>query len=302
MKGKRWQTTCLLLLFGTAVSWALGGGGGGKIGSGGGRTDTVNIELQNVPYVQQNIDTYYAGVGAEALTRSDSYCGLASAMMVRAMGRDWPSEFSRALDYWSVRDVAYNNNELRAWDNLLLTNARLVYSQNLDVTYNGLLHIGRHYDDQNYEDTKNLLQHIYTLNDFSGYAIRNQDNVVACDMRPVEADEVMDIIWKHIEKHKKPVVTLIDSSKVGLSENQWKSSNLSVSLHYNVVYGISNIDGVRKFYVYDPWHEFNDKEYDEEKYQWMMTLTSSNDTFWLYEYARTYPPYIDKTCYLMIIH
>lgn len=77
MRGKLWRAVCLLLLFGTAVSWALGGGGGGKIGSGGARTDTVNIELQNVPYVQQNIDTYYAGVGAEALTRSDSYCGLA---------------------------------------------------------------------------------------------------------------------------------------------------------------------------------------------------------------------------------
>ena len=302
MKGKRWQTTCLLLLFGVATAWALGGGGGGKIGSGGARTDTVNIELQNVPYVQQNIDTYYAGVGAEALTRSDSYCGLASAMMVRAMGRDWPSEFSRVLDYWSVRDVAYNNNELRAWDNLLLTNARLVYSQNLDVTYNGLLHIGRHYDDQNYEDTKNLLQHIYTLNDFSGYAIRNQDNVVACDMRPVEADEVMDIIWNHIETYKKPVVTLIDSSKVGLSENQWKSSNLSVSLHYNVVYGISNENGERELYVHDPWYETGSKAYKETEYKWMMTLTSSYNTFWLYEYAKMYPPYIDKPCYLMTIH
>ena len=86
MRGKLWWAACLLLLFGVATAWALGGGGGGKIGSGGARTDTVNIELQNVPYVQQNIDTYYAGVGAEALTRSDSYCGLASAMMVRAMG------------------------------------------------------------------------------------------------------------------------------------------------------------------------------------------------------------------------
>ena len=77
MRRKLWRAVCLLLLFGVATAWALGGGGGGKIGSGGARTDTVNIELQNVPYVQQNIDTYYAGVGAEALTRSDSYCGLA---------------------------------------------------------------------------------------------------------------------------------------------------------------------------------------------------------------------------------
>ena len=301
MKGKRWQTTCLLLLFGTAVSWALGGGGG-KIGSAGVRTNTVSIELQNVPYVQQNIDTYYPGVGSDALERSDSYCGLASAMMVRAMGEHWPSEHSRALDYWSVRDVAYNNNELRAWDNLLLANARLVYSQNLDVTYNGLLHIGRHYDDQNYEDTKNLLQHIYTLNDFSGYAIRNQDNVVACDMRPVEADEVMDIIWNHIETYKKPVVTLIDSSKVGLSENQWKSSNLSVSLHYNVVYGISNEKGEKEFYVHDSWYSTQSRKYTESRYKWMMTLPNSYDTFWLYDYARMYPPYINKPCYIMTIH
>ena len=310
MRGKLWRAVCLLLLFGTAVSWALGGGGGGSteskklIGGKGGsvsyRRDTVDIQLKNVSYIQQNIETAPGSGIYEA--RSNMYCGLASAMMVRAMGEHWPSEHSRALDYWSVRDVAYNNNELRAWDNLLLTNARLVYSQNLDVTYNGLLHTGRHYDDQNYEDTKNLLQHIYTLNDFSGYAIRNQDNVVACDMRPVEVDEVMDIIWNHIETYKKPVVTLIDSSKIRVMQLQWNSSSQPITLHYNVVYGISNIDGVRKFYVYDPWHEFNDKEYDEEKYQWMMTLTSSYNTFWLYEYARTYPPYIDKPCYLMTIH
>ena len=262
--------------------------------------DTVDIKLQNVPYIQQNIEII-PGSGIHE-TRSDMYCGLASAMMVRAMGTHWPSEHSRALDYWNVGDVAYNNNELRAWDNLLYTNAGLVYSQNLDITYNGLIHTGRHYHYQNYEDTKNLLQHIYTLNDFSDYAIRNQDNVVACDMRPVEADEVMDIIWNHIETYKKPVVTLIDSSKIKVMQSQWNSSYQPVTLHYNVVYGISNVDGVRKFYVYDPWHEFNEKEYEEEKYKWMMTLTSSYNTFWLYDYAKTYPPYIDKPCYIMTIH
>lgn len=121
-------------------------------------------------------------------------------------------------------------------------------------------------------------------------------------MRPVEADEVMDIIWNHIETYKKPVVTLIDSSKVNLSENQWKSLNLSASLHYNVIYGISNENGERKFYVHDPWYETGSKAYKETEYKWMMTLTSSNDTFWLYEYARIYPPYIDKPCYIMTIH
>lgn len=291
------------------MSWALGGGGGGSTeskkligGKGGGgsyRRDTVDIQLKNVPYIQQNIEIIPGSGMYEA--RFDMYCGLASAMMVRAMGRVWPSEFSRALDYWHVGDVAYNNNELRAWDNLLLTNARLVYSQNLDVTYNGLLHTGRHYDDQNYEDTKNLLQHIYTLNDFSGYAIRNQDNVVACDMRPVEADEVIDIIWNHIETYKKPVVTLIDSSKVGLSEELWSRAGKKVTLHYNVVYGILNENGERKFYVHDPWYSIKSTKYTETEYKWMMTLTSFYNTFWLYDYARTYPPYIDKPCYIMTI-
>ena len=73
----------------------------------------MNIELQNVPYLQQNIDTYYAGVGAEALTRSDSYCGLASAMMVRAMGDDYTDMSSRA---WDFRSWSRGNYALEMWE------------------------------------------------------------------------------------------------------------------------------------------------------------------------------------------
>ena len=73
-------------------------------------------------------------------------------------------------------------------------------------------------------------------------------------------------------------------------------------MHYNVVYGISNENGERELYVHDPWYETGSKAYKETEYKWMMTLTSSYNTFWLYEYAKMYPPYIDKPCYLMTIH
>ena len=73
-------------------------------------------------------------------------------------------------------------------------------------------------------------------------------------------------------------------------------------MHYNVVYGISNENGERELYVHDPWYETGSKAYKETEYKWMMPLTSSYNTFWLYEYAKMYPPYIDKPCYLMTIH
>lgn len=229
-------------------------------------------------------------------------------MMVCAMGDDYTDMSSRA---WDFRSWSRGNYALEMWefDKLLRYSARNISLENLDIhdTYSqnrrGLLYRDAGSDKDNFTATKKLLEKLYTTNYFgTAHSFGREENVRSVEVQVVDEMEVIDIIWKHIEKHKKPVVTLIDSSKVGLSENQWKSSNLSVSLHYNVVYGISNIDGVRKFYVYDPWHEFNDKEYGEEKYQWMMTLTSSNDTFWLYEYARTYPPYIDKPCYIMTIH
>ena len=300
MKGKLWRAVCLLLLFGAAAVWALGGGGGGKIGSGGARTDTVNIELQNVPYVQQNIDTYYAGVGAEALTRSDSYCGLASAMMVRAMGDDYTDMSSRA---WDFRSWNRGNYALEMWefDKLLRYSARNISLENLDIhdTYSqnrrGLLYRDAGSDKDNFTATKKLLEKLYTTNYFgTAHSFGREENVRSVEVQVVDETEVIDIIWKHIEKHKKPVVTIIDSNKI----DDLYSTDVPF-LHYNVVYGIREENSIKKFLIHDPW--FTYKQFSTQKtsvYRKMLSLPS-NTPDWLYRYGRSKG--ISNPCYIMTV-
>lgn len=293
-----WQTTCLLLLFGTAVSWALGGGGG-KIGSAGVRTNTVSIELQNVPYVQQNIDTYYPGVGADALERSDSYCGLASAMMVRAMGDDYTDMSSRA---WDFRSWSRGNYALEMWefDKLLKYSAGNIDLGNLDIhdTYDskwrGLLFRDAGSDKGNFDATKKLLEKLYTTNSFGTFhSFGREENVRSVEVQVVDETKVIDIIWKHIEKYKKPVVTIIDSNKI----TNLYSSDIPF-LHYNIVFGITNKNGNKELLVYDPLEIFNKEKYETDVYRQMLSLPS-NTPDWLYWYGQSKG--ISNPCYIMTV-
>lgn len=301
MRGKLWRSTCLLLLSGAAAAWALGGGGGGKIGSGGARTTPVNIELRNVPYVSQNIHTYYLGISADALERSDSYCGLASALMVRAMGDDYTDMASRARDfrYWHDGD---GNYALEMWefDKLLRYSAGNISLGNLDIhdTYSqnrrGLLYRDAGSDKDNFTATRRLLEKLYTANSFgTAHSFGREDNVRSVEVQVVDETEVIDIIWKHIERYKKPVVTIIDSNKV---RNLYSSR--TPFLHYNVVYGIKKNQGNSYFLIHDPISTYNQKTYKTDDYRKMLSLPS-NTPDWLYWYGRSKG--ISNPCYIMTV-
>ena len=300
MRGKLWRAVCLLLLFGTAVSWALVGGGG-KIGSAGVRTNTVSIELQNVPYVQQNIDTYYPGVGSDALERSDSYCGLASAMMVRAMGDDYTDMSSRAWDfrYWNSGDGNYSL-EMWEFDKLLKYSAGNIDLGNLDIhdTYDskwrGLLFLDAGSDKGNFDATKKLLEKLYTTNSFGTFhSFGREENVRSVEVQVVDETRVIDIIWNHIEKYKKPVVTIIDSNKIN-----WLYSTTTPILHYNIVKGISKESGNKKLIIHDPLSTVGRKEYLISDYKLMLSLPDATPD-WLYRYGQSKG--ISNPCYIMTI-
>lgn len=302
MRGKLWRVTCLLLLFSSATMWSLGGGGGsseptliGGKGGGGSSSSRVNIKLQNVPYVEQTIP---------GNKRSSMYCGLASALMVRAMGDDYTEKRSRAMGYWGFEQPDYNN-QMEMLDELLQRHANVLECDNLDIAQNGLLYVGSKSD--YFEETKNLLYRLYTRNDFIStypwYNIRNQDNIYDCTLRVEKSTDVMDIIWNHIKQTKKPVITIIDSSKIGESENSWKSLGLRPVLHYNVIYGISETHRERTFHIYDPiLNDSDGTPYTESEYRWMLALPR-NTPFWLYSYT-AYRRWFKITdpCYIMTIH
>lgn len=299
MRGKLWRAVCLLLLSGAAAAWALGGGGGGKIGSGGARATPVNIELQNVPYVSQNIHTYYPGIGTDALARSDSYCGLASALMVRAMGDDYTDMASRARDfrYWHDGD---GNYALEMWefDKLLRYSAGNIGLGNLDIhrdkNWRGLLYRDAGGDKDNFDATKKLLKTLYTTNYFrTAHSFGREENVRSVEVQVVDETEVIDIIWKHIERYKKPVVTIIDSNKI----TNLYSSDIPF-LHYNIVFGITQKNGNKELLVYDPLEVFNKEKYEADVYRKMLSLPS-NTPDWLYWYGRSKG--ISNPCYIMTV-
>ena len=187
------------------------------------------------------------------------------------------------------------------FDKLLRYSARNISLENLDIhdTYSqnrrGLLYRDAGSDKDNFTATKKLLEKLYTTNYFgTAHSFGREENVRSVEVQVVDETEVIDIIWKHIEKHKKPVVTIIDSNKV---RNLY--STAEPFLHYNVVYGIRDEGGDRILLIHDPWSSYQRfKERTISDYRRILSLPS-NTPDWLYRYGRSKG--ISNPCYIMTV-
>ena len=186
------------------------------------------------------------------------------------------------------------------FDKLLRYSARNISLENLDIhdTYSqnrrGLLYRDAGSDKDNFTATKKLLEKLYTTNYFgTAHSFGREENVRSVEVQVVDETEVIDIIWKHIEKHKKPVVTIIDSNKI----TNLYSSDIPF-LHYNIVFGITQKNGNKELLVYDPLEVFNKEKYEADVYRKMLSLPS-NTPDWLYRYGRSKG--ISNPCYIMTV-
>jgi hypothetical protein len=255
-----------------------GGGGGGKwgsSGSGGSGSSTASpIILNNIPYVSQTTNS----------PRSQYYCGIACALMVRAKNPKGTSnaptinqstaqsileQIDRALD-----DGYYAGNKVNVWAN------------------KGLLYISPNYESNEIQYNKStaVLRSLYTA--------KNSDNVfyenghvsgVTFNILHTDSDAATNAIWNHINNNRQPVIIVIDSNVMDYVQQNGTAppdnSRLVPFLHYVVVRGIKNT-GRRIFSIYDPG-AFNPnlqiREYSESELRILMSLPR-NTSAWVYQY------------------
>jgi hypothetical protein len=266
----------------------------------------VNIPLYNVPYITQHLNPNNKSNTSQQITRSTKYCGIASALMVRAKRHqgNYASPYSYFLgDY----NDSTTDSAMREIDNNLLKgNYGYVYNnRKVDVLANqGLLYIMSGAMDNDidwgiqYNTTVDILQGVYTgkLGDpkysFSDYIPMDNHHVSGVSMRPVSAtlksgtaniSDATKAIWDHINNYHQPVVAVVDSNKQVF--DQVVTSTMKPTLHYIVIRGIyNNASGTRYFYVYDPYVYMRDLKYSESDLRKLIAMPA-NASAWVYKYG-----------------
>ncbi|MDR1248295.1 MAG: hypothetical protein LBK63_03235 [Treponema sp.] len=250
-------------------------------------SSTVNIQLSNVPYIYQENDYPISGY----VDRSEAYCGLASALMVRtklkykeiaySIGHGFDYQWMEKIDRWL---------DLR-WD-----------SKHINIYPTGLVFVGSNMNSENFDNTKSILREIYLTKDDpnTGDSVffhpNNTDRISGLDMQLQEPDMAMNNIWNHINANKQPVVVITDSVLLGYyftdRRSQYPSENMPRVLHYVVIAGIRNTNSYREYLILDPLQIRGTRYLKEEELKDVITLKKDRSTFisqdqWVFEYTMT---------------
>jgi hypothetical protein len=141
-----------------------GGGGGGKspsLPSGGSTSSSsppVNIPLKIIPYITQYIKDQYNIRDV----RSDYYCGLASALMVRAKYAKNSSYGPAIYNSQSGNNSKAVINDMRTMDSNLGSGGYSSSRKRIDIyTNKGLLYIGSEQDALQYSYSRDITTNIY---------------------------------------------------------------------------------------------------------------------------------------------
>jgi hypothetical protein len=234
------------------------GGGGGKGGSSGNSSSSsVNITLKNVPYVNQYVDSPSANY----------YCGLASALMVRAKN----AGTAPSLSYGFIE------SDLKRIDENLQ-----------DSKYAGLrVDVSANRDDGIFYDNNHV----------SGVTV----NILSTG-----TGAATNAIWNHIKNNRQPVVILIGSSVIqNVQTNGQAPTNRGMPiLHYVVMYGTKEVNGIKRFIFYDPAAIDNIPSRDLNEHQlcelMRMPPTQITGYKWVYDYP-SWDLRISDPAYILLV-
>jgi hypothetical protein len=254
----------------------------------------VDITLKNVPYVHQYTNN----------VRSNNYCGLASALMVR--GKD--KRGVKTAPFMNEQTTVINNLD-RVDYNLLsgLYNPSGYFNQGyiVDVATNGgLLYISQYGDRiSQYNKSVEILTALYLAKN-NDHIWDDYDHVssVQAKIMKKEFNGATNEIWNHIEKFEQPVVIVVDSRMQDyIEKNRDIPDNKKrdiPALHYMVVVGI--VERAEKiFRVLDPAGRRTPKEYTAKQLGDLMCLPP-NTPAWVYSHPKEDLKIFDP-CYILFI-
>jgi hypothetical protein len=268
---------------------ASSSGGGGKgvitpVPANAPKLLTVPITLDNIPYISQYTDS------TDRSGRSDKYCGIASALMVRAKG--WKGTYSFPISSSSatypmqtmdkdLRDGNYGGHRID-----VIQNRGLLYLSQLDGSA------------QQYSKTITVLKSLYKPD---AYTRTVYDTYRVSDIAPkvLNRGDATVMLWNHIKNNKEPAVVIIDSNKTFYVQMKKPVPNMEPVLHYIVIAGIFQSGSAKYFWVRDPAMGNQLFEYTESQLQTLMTIPDKTDSAWLYYYAIGMG--IFNPCYILLV-
>jgi hypothetical protein len=247
----------------------------------------VNIQLSNVPYIYQENDSPIAN----QLDRSDAYCGLASALMVRTkLKYNEPAlSYNRVDDYQWMENIDY-------WLR------RNTGSRHIDIYLAGLVFVGTDTNNEKYSNTKSIVSEIYLTkfnpdtDDSVFFHPNNTDRISGLNFQLQEPDMAMANIWNHINANKQPAVAITDSNLLGYyfadRRSQYPSENMPRVLHYVVIAGIRNANSYKEYLILDPLQIRGTRYLKEEELKDVITLKKDRSALisqdqWVFEYTMT---------------
>jgi hypothetical protein len=269
---------------------------GGSGTSGGSSASTkVDITLKNIPYITQHLNPKNSN--SNTVARSKKYCGIASALMVRAKNEKDAANAPSLYDGWENHNYPTVDTEMKRIDENLLNGYYGYYYNNnrrVDVLTNkGLLYINRNLTStQQFDETVNILKGVYIGTSGNPLSSRKNLDAISLDKGHVtdvsiwttSAVGITNSIWTHIEKYHQPAVVVVDGNKQNY--DKVLSSSAEPVLHYIVIRGIyqESSGKDRYFFAYDPYSYIDKLKYREQDLQKLIALPDSTPE-WVYKYG-----------------
>ena len=204
---------------------------------------STNIRLGNIQYVSQ-----YMAPNTVQNYRDISFCGIASAMMVRT------KNYANAQSNLNIPRQRIENDMITIDNNL----QNKTYGETINVHPNGLVYmsIWGELPNVQFNKTYNVLRSLYTYKN-GDRVINDSGHVSSIWVRvlPVQYNEATNEIFSHVKNSNQPVVIIIDSNIQSLvARGSYVNINRSdpPTLHYNVVIGVKEEYNQKTFLVYDP--------------------------------------------------
>jgi hypothetical protein len=178
----------------------------------------------------------------------------------------------------------------------------------IDVNAYGLLYwdgrVNYQAADEQFGITEKVLSNVYTAqkkNPRLDYISIDRGFVTSISVSCMPLDNALNLIWTNIESNREPSVAIADLNKI-LKIRNIRPLGTDVALHYIVIAGVRKNNGVREFYVMDPWRTTGKEWYTESQIRKIMEVDSSYP-FWLWYYASDpAKPGIANPCYVGLMN
>jgi hypothetical protein len=228
----------------------------------------------------------------------DNFCGVAAALMVR-------SKSAKNTEIIPDSGDAIRQSFEALVDGLYKGDYG---GGSINVNVNGLLYsdgrTGYQAADEQFGVTENVLRNVYMAQKYAqwcDYISIDRGFVTSISISCMPLDLALSSIWTNIESNREPAVVIADLNKI-LKIRDSIPLGTNVALHYIVIAGVRKNNGLREFYVFDPWETMRGHWYPESDLRTIMEVDSSYP-LWLWYYASDpAKPGIANPCYVGLIN